>query len=207
MEISPVTLEGQRVQLEPLSPAHEEALIAAASDGELWNSTVTIVPSPATMAAYIEAALHGQSEGDELPFVIIRKGGASVPPVKATDQVVGTTRFYDIRPAERRVAVGYTWLSQSAQRTAVNTEAKFLLLTHAFEVWRCNRVELITDVLNQQSRIAILRLGAKQEGILRRHLIMPNGRIRDSVVFSIITEEWPEVKARLVAKLAERSLR
>ncbi len=193
MEISPVTLEGQDVRLEPLTLAHEKALIAAASDGELWNSTVTIVPSsPAKMADYIQAALDGQATGKELPFVIIRK---------ATEEVVGTTRFYEIRPKDRAVAIGYTWLAKSAQRTAVNTESKLLLLAHAFEQWRCNRVELITDVLNEQSRAAILRLGAKQEGILRKHLILPSGRVRDSVIFSIIKEEWPEVKARLAVKL------
>ena len=197
MEISPVTLEGQHVRLEPLLPAHEEPLIAAASDGELWNSTVTIVPSsPARMIDYIQAALNGQARGRELPFVIIRK---------SSNKVVGTTRFYEIRPNDRAVAIGYTWLSRSAQRTAVNTESKLLLLTHAFEHWRCNRVELITDVLNQQSRSAILRLGAKEEGVLRKHLILPSGRIRDSVLFSIIAEEWPEVKLGLAVKLTQRS--
>jgi N-acetyltransferase len=203
VEISSVTLEGEHVRLEPLSQAHEEALIAAASDGELWNSTVTIVPSsPANMIDYIQAALNGQEHGRELPFVIIRKSGTGVPPVKTSGQVVGTTRFYEIRPNDRAVAIGYTWLSESAQRTAVNTESKLLLLTHAFEHWRCNRVELITDVHNLQSRTAILRLGAKEEGVLRKHLILPSGRIRDSVIFSIIAEEWPEVKARLSDKLA-----
>ncbi len=195
MKISPVTLEGRHVRLEPLLAEHEEALIAAASDGELWNSTVTIVPTSATMAAYIEAALHGLAQGRELPFVIVQK---------TSGEVVGTTRFYEIEPNDRRVAIGYTWLSKSTQRTAVNTESKLLLLTHAFEHWRCIRVELITDVLNQQSRTAILRLGAQEEGILRSHMIMPNGRIRDSVVFSIIVAEWPEVKARLEVKHAER---
>jgi N-acetyltransferase len=199
VEISPVTLEGQHVRLEPLSQAHEKALITAASDGELWNSTVTIVPSsPANMIDYIQAALAGQATGKELPFVIIRKSGPGVPPVKTSGEVVGTTRFYDIKPNDRCVAIGYTWLSKSAQRTAVNTESKLLMLTHAFEKWRCNRVELLTDVLNEQSRAAILRLGSKEEGILRSHMIMPSGRIRDSVIFSIITEEWPEVKARLL---------
>ena len=180
------------MRLAPLSSGHEESLIAAASDGELWNSALTIVPDRSSAAAYIEAALLGQARGQELPFVIIRK---------TSDEVVGTTRFYDIKPADRGVAIGYTWLSAGAQRTAINTEAKLLLLTHAFEQWRCIRVELITDVLNEQSRTAILRLGAKQEGILRNHLIMPGPRIRDSACFSIIKEEWPEVKARLAVKL------
>jgi len=192
MEVSPITLEGQQVRLEPLSLAHAEPLVAAASDGELWNSTVTIIPDSAGIAAYIEAALAGQSLGKELPFVIINK---------SSNEVVGTTRFYEIRPNDHAAAIGYTWLAKSAQRTPINTEAKLLLLTHAFETWRCVRVELITDVLNEQSRAAILRLGAKQEGILRKHLTLPSGRIRDSVVFSIIDSEWPEVKARLAARL------
>jgi RimJ/RimL family protein N-acetyltransferase len=194
LEILPIILEGQQVRLEPLTQAHAEPLLAAASDGELWNSTVTIVPSRDTIRDYIQAALDGFAQGRELPFVTI---------CKAADQIVGTTRFYEIRPNDRAVAIGYTWLAKSAQRTAVNTESKLLLLTHAFEHWRCNRVELITDVLNAQSRTAILRLGAKQEGILRKHLILPTGRIRDSVLFSIIDEEWPEVKARLTERTAE----
>ena len=195
MEIAPVTLEGQHTRLEPLTLAHQEPLVAAASDGELWNSTVTIVPTRDTMGEYIEAAVAAQARGNELPFVIIRK---------PTGEVVGTTRFYEIEPKDRRVAIGYTWVSGSAQRTGVNTEAKLLLLTHAFEHWRCNRVEFITDVLNQQSRAAILRLGAKEEGILRNHMIMPNGRIRDSACFSIIAAEWPEVKAHLELRLRQK---
>src|SRR5882672_10017704 len=193
MEISPVVLEGYVVRLEPLSAAHEESLIAAAGDGELWNSTVTIVPSRATMAAYIASALNAQAQGYELPFVIIRK---------SSGQVVGTTRFYFIDRDNRHLEIGYTWLSASAQRTGVNTEAKLLLLTHAFEGLRCIRVALVTDALNQQSRTAILRLGAKQEGTLRNHMVMPSGRYRDSVCFSIIEAEWPEVKARLEADRA-----
>ena len=196
MEISPVILEGQHVRLEPLSPAHEESLIAAAGDGELWNSTVTIVPSRATIAAYIASALDAQAQGRELPFVIIRK---------PSGQVVGSTRFFHIERDHRRVEIGYTWLSASAQRTEVNTDAKLLLLTHAFEHWRCIRVEFVTDVLNQQSRKAILRLGAKQEGVLRNHMVMPSGRYRDSVCFSIIEAEWPEVKAQLEARLGQKA--
>jgi RimJ/RimL family protein N-acetyltransferase len=196
MEVSPVILEGQHVRLEPLSPAHEESLIAAAADGELWNSTVTIVPASDTMAGYIASALKAQALGRELPFVIIHK---------ASGRVVGSTRFYDIELADRRVEIGYTWLAASAQRTAVNTESKLLLLTHAFEHWRCIRVALITDLLNQQSQAAIRRLGAKQEGVLRNHMVMPGGRYRDSVSFSIIEAEWPEVKARLEAKLGAQS--
>lgn len=191
MDISPVILEGQHVRLEPLSPTHEESLIAAASDGELWNSTVTIVPDQTNMAAYIVEALHGQAQGIQFPFVIVQK---------SSGQIVGSTRFYNIDQNNRGVEIGYTWLAASAQRTSVNTETKLLLLTHAFEVWRCIRVAFITDVLNHQSRTAIVRLGAREEGILRNHMIMPNGRVRDSVSLSIIESEWPEVKARLEAK-------
>ena len=192
MQIDPVTLAGQHVRLEPLTAAHADALVAAAADGELWNSTVTLIPSHANVDEYIDAALKGQASGRELPFVIINQ---------STGKMVGTTRFYDIEPHDRRVAIGYTWLSRSAQRTAINTEAKLLLLTHAFESWHCIRVELITDFLNEQSRAAILRLGAKEEGVLRSHMIMPGGRVRDSVCFSIIDKEWPEVKDRLLDKL------
>ena len=182
------------MRLEPLAMSHADSLVAAASDGELWNSKVTLIPSRENVGEYIDAALQGQAAGRELPFVIIRK---------SSDTVVGTTRFYDIERNDRRAAIGYTWLARSAQRTALNTEAKLLLLTHAFETWKCIRVELITDLLNEQSRLAILRLGAKQEGVLRNHMIMPDGRIRDSVCFSIIESEWPEVKDRLMKRLGQ----
>jgi RimJ/RimL family protein N-acetyltransferase len=196
------------VSLEPLSFAHEQPLITAAADGELWNTQVTIIPRPEGMKDYIQFALDGLAHGKQLPFVIVRKDwSASVPLASGntvspeSNHIVGSTRFYEIRPEDRVAAIGYTWLAKSAQRTPVNTESKLLLLTHAFEHWRCNRVELITDVLNEQSRTAILRLGAKQEGILRKHLILPNGRVRDSVLFSILDEEWPEVKQRLISSL------
>jgi RimJ/RimL family protein N-acetyltransferase len=194
LKVEPVVLEGKFVRLEPLTLAHADDLARAAADGELWNTNVTIIPKPEGMKDYIQAALKGFELGFELPFAIIRKTD-SVP-------VVGTTRFYEIFPNDRKAAIGYTWLGKSAQRTPVNTEAKLLLLTHAFETWGCVRVELLTDVLNDQSRAAILRLGAKQEGILRKHLILPSGRIRDSVVFSIIDSEWPDVKRRLADRLA-----
>lgn len=193
MEILPVVLEGKHVQLEPLTTDHAEALVSAAADGKLWNSTVTTVPSRETVTDYIGKALSDQSEGHALPFVIVRK---------PSGEIVGCTRFLHIDRDHRRVEIGYTWLATRAQRSAINTEAKLLLLTHAFEVWRCIRVELFTDLLNQQSRTAILRLGAKEEGILRNHMIMPNGRYRDSVCFSIIESEWPEVKAKLKSKLS-----
>ena len=180
------------MRLEPLTQAHADALIAAAGDGELWNTQVTIIPEPVGMKDYIQAALDGQSQGRELPFVVISK---------SSNQIVGTTRFYDISANDRKCTIGYTWLAKSAQRTPINTEAKLLLLTYAFETWKCVRVELVTDVLNEQSRSAILRLGAKQEGTLRKHLILPSGRVRDSVVFSIVDDEWPEAKERIEKRL------
>ena len=192
MNVVPVTLEGQHVRLEPLTMLHAEPLVAAAAENELWRSTFTVIPSRDTIDEYLAAAFAGQKSARELAFVIVNK---------ASQQVVGTTRFYDIERHDRRVAIGYTWVSSSAQRTAINTDAKLLLLTHAFETWKCIRVELITDFLNEQSRTAILRIGAKQEGVLRNHMIMAGGRIRNSVCFSIIDSEWPEVKARLAARL------
>ena len=197
--LEPVVLEGKFVRLEPLTLAHERDLARAAADGELWKTDVTIIPKPDGMKGYIEAALKGLELGFELPFAIVRK-------TMSGPQVVGTTRFYEVFSNDLKAAIGYTWLSKSAQRTPVNTETKLLLLTHAFETWKCVRVELITDVLNDQSRAAVLRLGAKQEGILRKHLILPSGRVRDSVVFSIIDTEWPEVKTSLLNRLRPSSL-
>jgi len=197
LQITTVTLEGKHVRLEPLTLAHEPALNDAAANGELWNTDVTIIPKPEGMKDYIQFALDGLSERKQLPFAIVQK---------SSGQVVGSTRFYEIRAADKAAAIGYTWLSKSAQRTPINTEAKLLMLTHAFETWNCVRVELITDVRNEQSRTAILRIGAKQEGILRNHLILPSGRIRDSVVFSIIDSEWPDVKAKLKSKLERTRL-
>ncbi len=192
MDISPIALEGRFVRLEPMILAHEQPLIEAAADGELWNTDVTIIPLAAGMNDYIQYALDGLAQGNQLPFVIVSK---------ESNQITGTTRFYEIFPNDRKAAIGYTWLSKSGQRTPINTEAKLLLLTHAFETWKLVRVELITDVRNEQSRVAILRLGAQQEGILRKHLILPSGRVRDSVIFSITDDEWPEVKGRLQARL------
>ncbi len=144
------------------------------------------------------SALDWQEIGTALPFVTIEQ---------ETDRVVGSTRFGNIDIRNRRVEIGWTWIGKPWQRTAVNTEAKFLMLQHAFEVWHCIRVELKTDVLNERSRAAILRIGAKQEGIFRHHIITDSGRLRDTIYFSIINDEWPEVKARLQTKLAEPSVK
>jgi len=190
--IEPLTLEGNHVRLEPLSFAHQDALLDAASDGELWTLPYTIVPSKETIVEYIGNALQGQEQGHEQPFIIIDR---------QRNVIVGSTRYTEIVAAHRKLEIGYTWLARSAQRTAINTEAKYLLLRHAFEDLGCVRVELVTDILNERSRAAILRIGATQEGILRNHMILPNGRCRDSVCFSIIEAEWPVVKERLLARL------
>jgi len=194
INLKPV-LSGSHVVLEPLQPAHEQALIAAAADGELWNLTLTVVPSADTMARFIERALAARSAGTVMPFAIVRR---------EDNRVVGSTRFWKIDRHNRKLEIGHTWLSASVQRSAVNTEAKFLLLRHAFEVMDCVRVQFTTDELNEKSRAAILRLGAKQEGIVRNERIMPDGRKRNSVRFSIIDTEWPEVRAGLEQKIARR---
>jgi RimJ/RimL family protein N-acetyltransferase len=196
MSLPAVTLTGAHVRLEPLTSQHAEPLLAAAADGELWNLTVTLVPSRATIGEYLAAAFRARDAGHELPFAIRDT---------ARNRIVGTTRFRSIALAHRRLEIGSTWLAASAQRTAINTEAKLLLLAHAFEALGCQRVELVTDVLNTRSRAAIARLGAKQEGILRSHRIMPGGRVRDSVYFSILAAEWPAVRAGLREKLAARA--
>jgi RimJ/RimL family protein N-acetyltransferase len=186
-------LRGRNVVVEPLQLSHEHALIAAAADGELWNLTLTVVPTAETMARYIERAMAGRSAGTVMPFVIVRR---------EDQRVVGSTRFWKIDRHNRKLEIGHTWLSASVQRSGVNTEAKFLLLRHAFEVMDCVRVQFTTDELNEKSRAAILRIGARQEGIVRHERIMPDGRKRNSVRFSIIDTEWPEVRAGLEQKMA-----
>ncbi|MDR5830875.1 GNAT family protein [Caballeronia sp. LP006] len=186
------TLEGPRVQLRPLQRDDAQALLDAAADGELWNLAVTVVPNADTIARYIDAALAGRDAGTVMPFVIVRRD---------TGKVAGSTRFWKIDRANRKQEIGHTWLAASAQRTGINTEAKLLLLTHAFETMQCVRVQFTTDELNAKSRAAILGIGAKQEGIVRHERIMPDGRKRNSVRFSIIDDEWPGVKAMLLAKL------
>lgn len=187
------TLVGANVELRPLQADHAAALVAAAADGELWNLKVTVVPGPDTVGGYIATALQGRQAGTVMPFVIVRRD---------TNQIVGSTRFWKIDRANRKLEIGHTWLSQSAQRSSINTEAKLRLLTLAFDVMQCVRVQFTTDELNEKSRAAILRIGAKQEGIVRHERIMPDGRKRNSVRFSIIDTEWPEVKAMLEARLA-----
>ncbi|PCE32647.1 GNAT family N-acetyltransferase [Burkholderia ubonensis] len=198
MTASPVlpeqpTLTGEHVELQPLHPSHAQALLAAAADGRLWNLRITVVPGPDTIDAYLATALQGRADGTVMPFAIVER---------ATGRVVGSTRFWKIDRKNRKLEIGHTWLSESVQRSRVNTEAKWLLLTYAFETLQCVRVQFTTDELNEKSRAAILRIGAKEEGIVRHERIMPDGRKRNSARFSIIDDEWPDVKARLRDKLA-----
>jgi RimJ/RimL family protein N-acetyltransferase len=191
--LEPPILTGERVELRPLDSSDRQALLDAAADGQLWNLKVTVVPGPQTIDAYIDTALQGRSAGTVMPFAIVDR---------ASGRVIGSTRFWKIDRKNRKLEIGHTWLSESAQRTRANTEAKWLLLGYACDALQGVRVQFTTDELNEKSRAAILRLGAKQEGIVRHERIMPDGRKRNSVRFSIIDDEWPEVRARLLAKLA-----
>ncbi len=192
MKIEPVTLEGSYVRLEPLSLSHLDRLCEVGLDPELWRWTTTKLTNREDMSEYVKTALREQSEGMALPFVTL---------LNETGDVVGSTRFANIDRAHRHVEIGWTWIGVPWQRTAVNTEAKYLMLRHAFETMGCIRVEFKTDSLNERSRNALLRIGATQEGILRNHMIVHDGRYRHSVFFSIIDSEWPQVKRALEEKL------
>ena len=193
MKFEKVVLEGSIVRLEPLSEFHREELCAAIYDGELWNLYVTLVPHPENIELFLNQANANYEAGDGLAFAIIDK---------SMNKVVGSTRYMKANLANKRLEIGFTFLGKTWQKTKINTETKYLLLTYAFENLGLNRVELITDYLNSNSRNAILRLGAKEEGILRSHMVMPNGRIRDSVLYSIVKHEWTGIKLHLEAKLA-----
>lgn len=195
MIVEPVTLEGRHVRLEPLAKAHLAGLAQVGLDEELWRWIPTPVRTQDEMAAYVEMALQEQERGVSLPFAIL---------VKAKGRAVGSTRYGNIDRTHHRMEIGWTWVARDWQRTAINTEAKYLLLGHAFETLGCLRVELKTDSLNEKSRAAILRIGAKEEGIFRNHMITASGRIRHSVYFSIIESEWPAAKARLETMLNSR---
>lgn len=191
--LNPVVLEGRHVRLEPLSLSHVEALAAVGLDGDLWQWSPSPLRTPGDVADYVRAALDGQARGDMLPFATVERTSGTV---------VGATRFGNAALAHRRVEIGWTWVARPWQRTAVNTEAKWLMLRHAFGPLGCHRVELKTDALNERSRRAILRLGAVEEGTLRKHTVTASGRVRDTVYFSITDEEWPRVEAALQAKLS-----
>jgi RimJ/RimL family protein N-acetyltransferase len=188
MIVAPVTLEGRHVRLEPLSQAHHAGLTAIGLDEELWRWIPTPVRTPEEMSAYIATALEEQARGVSLPFAQIEK---------SSGRAIGCTRYGNIDRLHHRVEIGWTWVAPEWQRTGVNTETKYLLLRHAFETLGCIRVELKTDSLNEKSRNAILRIGAKEEGTFRNHMITASGRTRHTVYFSILNSEWPAVKASL----------
>jgi N-acetyltransferase len=193
--VTPLTLEGSTVRLEPIRPEHAENFWEAAKDA-LDNIFQWIPYSMKTHEDFqrlVEKAFAEQERGESIVFATVERNSG---------RVIGSTRFMNIDRVNRRVEIGSTWIAPAWQRTAVNTEAKYLMLRHAFEVWQCIRVELKTDALNQRSRNAILRIGAKEEGILRKHMITWTGRVRDSIYFSILDTEWPDVKQRLEARMS-----
>lgn len=192
MQVTPVTLQGRHVTLAPLTLEHADALAEIGLDPSLWQWIPNPVTTPQEMRAYVATALDEQARGVAVPFVILDR---------ASGRPIGSTRYANIEPLHRRLEIGWTWYTPASQRTAANTETKLLLLTHAFETLRANRVELKTDALNERSRHAILRLGATQEGVFRRHVVCASGRVRDTVYFSIIDSEWPAVKAGLQRRL------
>jgi RimJ/RimL family protein N-acetyltransferase len=195
MIVQPVVLEGQNVRLEPLSLGHLSRLAEIGLQGDIFRSFTEPVRTQAGMRKFIMTALEEQAAGKSLPFATFDK---------QSGLGVGSTRFMNIEPAHLRVEIGGTWIAPEWQRTAINTEAKYLMMRYAFETWGCNRVELKTDTLNQQSRRAIARIGAKEEGIFRNHMVTASGRLRHSVYYSVIRKEWPQVKAALEAKMEKR---
>lgn len=193
MKLDPVTLEGRHVRLVPLSLEHLPALWEVARDPELWRLTNAQVHGEGDLRRYVESALQAQAAGTALPFATTEA---------ATGRVIGSTRFGNVEAAHRRAEIGWTWLGRPWQRTPANTEAKYLMFRHAFETLGLVRVELKTDVLNERSRRAMLRVGCREEGVLRKHMTTDAGRVRDTVYYSVIDDEWPAVKAHLEGLLA-----
>lgn len=193
---APMILEARDIRLEPLTPAHEAALAAAAADGKLWELWFTSVPAPGETARYIDDALEGARAGTMLPWAVREL---------TSNTIIGTTRYHDIVARIDRVEIGYTWYASRWQRTHVNTTCKLLLLTHAFETLGCAVVGLRTDNFNFASQRAIAALGAHQDGVLRHHQARRDGTVRDSVVFSILATEWPDVKRHLELRLARHA--
>jgi RimJ/RimL family protein N-acetyltransferase len=198
MNLKPIALTGRIVRLEPLNLQHAADLVAAGSDESIWKfMRYGTMDSPEKMADFIRSLLDLQARGSDLPFAVI---------LAATGQAIGMTRYMNIDPANRSLEIGGTWYASHHQRTGVNTESKYLLLQHAFEVQDCIRVQIKTDVRNERSQRAIERIGAVREGVLRDHMILPDGSLRSSVYYSILLHEWPEIKKRLEA-LMQRSER
>ncbi|HEU4530714.1 MAG TPA: GNAT family protein [Steroidobacteraceae bacterium] len=196
IHLHPVVLERDGIRLEPMGHEHLPGLMAAAKDGELWKLWFTAVPAPEASKAYIEDALKAQEQGHQLPWVV-REG--------VSGRIVGSTRYHDIMPAIDRVEIGYTWYSKSRQRTAVNTLCKLLLLSHAFDTLGCKVVGLRTDNFNFASQRAIEALGAKKDGVIRHHWPRRDGSVRDSVMYSILATEWPDVRKHLELRFARHS--
>jgi len=195
LEIQPVTLTGRVVRLEALSRSHVPELTNAGQDENIWKHMVYgTIQTQSQMLELVEELIRRQEKGTDLPFAVIH-----LP----TSQAIGMTRYMDIRPQDRALEIGGTWYAPSYQRTAVNTESKLLLLTHAFEVVGCIRVQFKTDSRNVQSQQALERIGAVREGVLRSHMVLSDGYIRDSVYYSIIASEWPQVKANLIKRLQD----
>lgn len=190
--IAPVTLEGHGVRLEPMNAGHGDAVAAAASDGRLWELFYTAIPGPADVTAYLTAALDGLRHGHMLPWVVIDQ---------RSGEIVGSTRYHDIVPAIDRVEIGYTFYAARWQRTHVNTACKLLLMSHAFDSLGCRVVGLRTDSFNFRSQQAIARLGAHQDGVLRHHGVRKDGSARDTVMFSVLAHEWPDVRRNLELRL------
>lgn len=186
--LEPVVLEGNVVRLEPMKPEHHLRLAEVGLDPEIWRFTLTVLRTPADIQEYVESALGTAHDGSGLAFVTIEK---------ASGRIVGSTRFGNYDRANHRIEIGWTWIARPWQRTAINTEAKYLMMSYAFEQLGCVRIELKTDVRNEPSRRAMLRIGAREEGVLRKHMLMSTGRYRDSIYYSVLDDEWPEVKARL----------
>jgi RimJ/RimL family protein N-acetyltransferase len=190
--VQPIVLEGGGIRLEPLGAEHCDGLAGAAADGELWNLWFTSVPEPAAIASYVADALQGQREGRMLPWAVRDLGDGTI---------IGTTRYHDIVPAIDRVEIGYTFYAKSRQRTHVNTTCKLLLLRHAFDALDCRVVGLRTDNFNFRSQRAIEALGAKKDGVIRHHAARRDGTVRDTVIYSILAAEWPDVRRHLELRL------
>ena len=195
ISLAPITLEGHGVRLEPLRPEHAADLVPAASDGNLWELWFTSVPSPEQAATYVADALAGQQAGHMLPWAVREL---------TSNTIVGSTRYHDIVPAVDRVEIGYTWYAGRWQRSHVNTACKLLLLTHAFETLGCKVVGLRTDNFNFTSQRAILALGAHLDGVLRHHQSRRDGTVRNSMMYSILIDEWPDVKRHLALRMARK---
>jgi RimJ/RimL family protein N-acetyltransferase len=195
MDIGPVVLEGRLVRVEPLTLDHLPGLVAVGLDPELWRWTTDVIATPDDMRGYVERAIAAHDAGTEVPFTILER---------ASSRVVGSTRYLTIDPLHRRLEIGYSWVAPPWQRSGVNLETKLLLVGHAFETLGANRVEFKTDSLNEKSRAALLGIGATEEGIFRNHMITQGGRRRHSAYYSVIVEEWPEVRAALVERLDRR---